>query len=207
MLNYIINNVFNKQHIHKYAVSAFIPGLIFFIVAFVGLKSVGFSTMQILRDLAQQAEVSSFLGFLSNIGVWAWVASFSIAYFAAIYLYQGRQRQLLILMALLATALGFDDFFLIHDRYINQNICYAAYAIIALSILALHFKDILKINAFAFLIAGGLLAASIMTDIVQGYLPFGYANVQIVEEGFKFLGAISWLYFTCYVASKNHLSK
>ncbi|BBC41984.1 hypothetical protein PDPE_1-02825 [Photobacterium damselae subsp. piscicida] len=67
---------------------------------------------------------------------------------------------------------GFDDFFLIHDRYINQNICYAAYAIIALSILALHFKDILKINAFAFLIAGGLLAASIMTDIVQGYLPF-----------------------------------
>ncbi|BBC41987.1 hypothetical protein FA893_13030 [Photobacterium damselae subsp. piscicida] len=99
MLNYIINTVFNKQHIHKYAVSAFIPGLIFFIV--------GFSTMQILRDLAQQAEVSSFLGFLSNIGVWAWVASFSIAYFAAIYLYQGRQRQLLILMALLATALGF----------------------------------------------------------------------------------------------------
>ncbi|WP_254052643.1 hypothetical protein [Aliivibrio sp. EL58] len=51
------------------------------------------------------------------------------------------------------------------------------------------------------LLAGGLLAGSIATDLIQGYLPFGYETTQIFEEGCKFVGAASWLYFTCRVAS------
>lgn len=71
----------------------------------------------------------------------------------------------------------------------------------ALAILALHYKDIIEIDGFSFLLAGGLLAGSIGTDVIQGYLPFGYETTQIFEEGCKFAGAVSWFYFTCVVAS------
>jgi hypothetical protein len=44
----------------------------------------------------------------------------------------------------------------------------------------------------AFLLAGGLLALSIFTDLKQRNIPFDYAQVQVAEDGFKFVGAASW---------------
>ncbi|EHN70630.1 hypothetical protein [Aliivibrio fischeri] len=201
-MNTILRQIFNPKRMLSYCLLALIPAIIFYALSLFGLnKALGFTPMEVLRDLAQQTEVHSFRGFLSNIGVWFWVGSISIAFFSAIFIQSGKTQRLLFLMGTLASILAVDDFFLIHDRYVNQYICYFFYAVVALAILALHYKDIIEIDGFSFLLAGGLLAASIGTDVIQGYLPFGYETTQIFEEGCKFTGAVSWFYFTCVVAS------
>ncbi|MGK7899616.1 MAG: oxidase [Xenococcus sp. (in: cyanobacteria)] len=160
--------------------------------------------MEIIRDPAQQSGQSSFIGFLSNIGIWLWVSSAAICFFSAMTNslgIKGSQRELLFLVGLLSMTLAVDDFFLIHDRYINQKLCYLSYAILALSLLVRHYKAIIKIDVFPFLLAGLLLALSILADLTQNYIPLSYSHVQVVEEGFKFIGAAIWLYFSCCIAS------
>lgn len=51
------------------------------------------------------------------------------------------------------------------------------------------------------LLAGSLLACSILTDVFQFHIPFRYDFVQIIEEAFKFAGGATWLHFCCSVAS------
>ncbi len=48
--------------------------------------------------------------------------------------------------------------------------------------------------------AGVLLASSIFTDLIQTRIPLSYEYSQVIEEGFKFIGAATWLYFNCCVA-------
>ena len=154
--------------------------------------------MEILRDPAQQSGASSFLGFLSNIGIWLWVSSAAICFFTAITsdsILNRNYKELIILTGLLSITLAIDDFFLIHDRYINQKICYLAYAILVGFILICHFRQIIEIEGFAFLVAGSFLALSIITDLIQLYIPLQYNHTQLLEEGFKFIGAATWLYF------------
>ena len=102
---------------------------------------------------------------------------------------------------LLSLMLAVDDFFLIHDRFIDQHICYLAYAVCAITLLIRHYRTILEIDGAAFLMAGMFLALSILADMTQGNIPMEYTTVQIFEEGFKFIGATCWLYFNCRSAS------
>jgi len=200
----MIKKIFDLNNIWKVIIFATIPGLIFYVVAFIVMQYNGFHTMEIVRDFAQQMHKSSFLGFLSSIGTWLWVSSVAIALFGFFTLKNEvlfRQRELLLLLGVFSLLLAVDDFFMIHDRYINQNICYATYAILALAMMSRHYKIIIEINAFAFIFAGMLLAASIFTDLIQDDIPFRYSHIQRVEEGFKFTGAATWLYFVALVAS------
>ena len=112
-----------------------------------------------------------------------------------------KHKELLFLVGTLATFLAIDDFFMIHDRYINEYLSYLTYAFLACSILVRHFEKIIKIDGFAFFSAGLLLALSILTDVIQGFLPLTYSQTQIFEEGFKFVGAATWLYFSYRIAS------
>ena len=57
---------------------AAIPALIVYALSVLVLTSSGFTLLEILRDPAQQTGMSSFLGFVSNIGVWIWVSSAAI---------------------------------------------------------------------------------------------------------------------------------
>ncbi|MFK5971737.1 MAG: hypothetical protein QM485_00480, partial [Flavobacteriaceae bacterium] len=91
--------------------------------------------------------------------------------------------------------------FMIHDRYVNQKICYLIYAIFAGFLFIRHFKKIIKTEGFAFLLAGTFLASSIVTDLIQSKIPLEYRYIQVIEEGFKFIGAATWLYFIGRVAS------
>ena len=199
----IIQEIFNKDKLIRCILIAIIPAAFFYGTALIGLHSRGFSVMEILRDSAQQNDVSSFIGFLSNIGVWLWVSSAAICFFVVFLsntVDKKHLKELLLLTGLLSITLAIDDFFMIHDRYINQNYCYLAYAIIASLILLRSHKSILETEATAFLIAGLLLASSILTDLIQNYIPLEYHHVQVFEEGFKFIGAATWLYFNAMVA-------
>ena len=188
---------------------AIIPAGLFYSFSFLGLKFAGFNIIQIIRDPAQQSGASSFLGFLSNIGVWLWISSAAICLHTAstcyIRLFK-RYKELVILLGFLSLILAIDDFFLIHDRFINEKICYLGYAIIIGALLARHFSLIIEIQGFAFIAACSLLMLSILTDLIQSRIPIHYEYTQIFEEGFKFIGIATWLYFVSTVASFNPTS-
>ncbi|MGB7300256.1 MAG: hypothetical protein WBD34_13125 [Burkholderiaceae bacterium] len=201
-------DTFMPRKIFSCLLSATIPALVFFTISFYILRVQGFDTMQILRDPAQQSGASSFLGFLSNIGIWIWVSAAAISCYGALTLEAPRvfrHRELLILLASFSTILAIDDFFMIHDRYVNQLLCYALYVIVAGLLFLRHHESIVRIQGFAFMLGIGFLGASIANDTFQGhlqyYLTVDYDVTQIFEEGFKFLGAATWLYFAYAAAS------
>lgn len=201
MSNFLLfKRIFNTRQIFYWAIFAAIPAMLFYAVSLEVMTSTGFSLKDILRDPAQQTGQSSFLGFLSNIGVWLWVCSASICLFSAGiggFVAEQKQKQLLILIGALSLVLAVDDFFLLHDRYLPQKAVFLFYIVFSIILLIRYFKTIMEIEGFAFLSAGFLLALSIHIDLNQRRIPFDYAIVQTLEEGFKFVGAASWLYF-CY---------
>jgi hypothetical protein len=199
----LADQVLNPEKVRRCLLMAALPALLFYLVMVAFLNSVGFEVMEILRDPAQQSGQSSFLGFLSNVGIWLWVSSAAICLFHAVtsrWSVFGTRRELILLVGLLSLVLAIDDFFMIHDRYVDQKICYLTYAVLASALLLRHHQEILRIDGFAFLAAGSLLALSIVTDVVQGWIPLEYSQIHLFEEGFKFSGAAVWLFFSTRLA-------
>jgi len=97
--------------------------------------------------------------------------------------------------------LAIDDFFLINARYIDQKLCYLVYAIFSGTLLVRHYKKIMEIDGFSFLLACLLILLSILSDGIQGRTPLPHSYTQVFEEGFKFIGIATWLYFICRIAS------
>lgn len=201
----ILNEIFSRRKLLHCFLLAIVPASLFYSLSIFVLKHRGFEIMEILRDPAQTNDSSSFLGFVSNIGIWLWIGSASICFFSVLTRgISGKKKikELLFFTGMLSMLLAVDDFFLIHDRYISQKYCFIAYFIIIGFLLILHFKRIIEIDGFAFLLTGFFLGLSIFTDINQTIFPLSYYQyVQIFEEGFKFLGAATWLYFNGRVAS------
>jgi len=189
----LLKRVFSTRRILSWFIFAAVPAMLFYGIAIEVLSSAGFTLKDIVRDPAQQTGQSSFLGFsgtmcLFSAGVGGFVT-------------EQKQKELLILIGALSLMLAVDDFFLLHDRYLPQRPVFLFYAVFALTLLIRYFRRIMEIEGFAFLLAGGLLALSIFTDLNQRKIPFDYAQVQRAEEGFKFVGAAYWLYFSYRLAS------
>lgn len=188
----------------RYAV---MPAVVFYAVSLLILHRSGFSVVEVLRDPAQMSGKSSFLGFISIMGVWLWVASATVCFFCSFHSRsKGRGKEFLLLVGLFSTLLAVDDYFLIHDRYVHEKICYLTYAGIAGTILIRHFERILEPEGFPFVIAGFLLALSIATDSTQFRNPLPYTAVQVLEEGFKFMGISVWL-FLCSKSGLQELKR
>ena len=184
-----------------------------YIISLIILNYVGFEILEILRDPAQQSEESSFLGFLSTIGIWLWISSAAISIFT-VFIHnvydKNNAKELLILTGLFSLLLAVDDFFMIHDRYINEYLCYFIYVVLIGFMILRYFKIIISNGGIAFLLACTFLGLSVFTDLIQGYryvLSIEYEDTQVVEEGFKFMGAATWLYFNGRIASFTLNSK
>ena len=193
-----LTTVFTARKIVVGLLCVLLPALLFYALSVMVLKSSGFSLKEIVRDPAQQ------LGFVSNIGVWLWISSAAICIYSLVsarFSIADRASELVVLMALLSLLLAVDDFFLLHERYVYQKGLFLFYAVCALTILARHFRRIIEIDAFSFVLAGTLLALSIMIDIGQRKIPLGYGKVQLIEEGCKFAGGAMWLFFCGQLAA------
>lgn len=183
------------------------PAALFYAISLAVMMGSGFTAVEVLRDVMQQTGQSSFLGFLSSIGAWLWVSAAAICLFSARFHPSGQGRtqgRLLHLLGWFSLALAVDDFFLIHDRYIAEGILLPLYAIFILVVAWRYWGWISAINKPAFLMTGSLLAGSIAVDAVQEILPISYGASQILEEGFKFVGAAAWMYF-CAAVSRHGL--
>lgn len=203
MINYL-RGIVRPENIRACLLWGCLPALVFYAVALIIMRASGFTTVEILRDVMQQTGQNAFLGFLSTIGTWLWVAAATLCFFRyALEQREGpsRYRRLLILMAGFSLFLGVDDFFLIHDRYLAEGILLPLYAIFTITLLARYRGIISEIDGAAFVIAGGLLAMSIFVDAVQDLFTGLYEYTQIVEEGFKFVGAAAWVYLCFRLAA------
>ena len=139
-----------------------LPALLFYGASVLVLTDSGFTLREILRDPAQQTGLSSFLGFVSNIGVWLWVSSVAICCFSLLTgVAKGlsSDTELLILLGLLSLLLAVDDFFLLHERYVYQKGIFLFYAVFAMSLLLRHYRRIIQIDGFSFMLSGLLLAS------------------------------------------------
>lgn len=186
------------DRLRRCAVYCLFPAVIFYITALIVMSLAGFSVLEILRDTAQLTGHSSFLGGVSSIGSWLWVAAATLCFFAltvrAAPLAEDHRR-LLVLTGGFGAVLAVDDFFLIHDRFLAEGLMIPAYAVFAIYLLVRFRGLIAQVDGAAFVTAGALLFGSVAVDAVQEILPISYSASQILEEGFKFLGAAAWLYF------------
>ena len=192
------------------ALRTLLPALVVYAVALLWSDAAGISAKLVLRDLAQSCKAPLGQGFLSSVGYLLWMAAAAIALFAAATRQiQGpaAYRQFAYCGGGFSLWLCLDDMFLVHDRYLGEVFLYITYAFFT-GLLLFKFRAPLKRFAGdSFLLSVLLLGASVLTDALQeGVFPFSYETVQVVEEGFKFLGIAAWLAFWChYVSATSRL--
>ena len=184
--------------IRSTVVRTLLPAVVIYLVALLWSSAEGISAELVLRDLAQSCDAPLGQGFLSSVGYLLWMAAAAIALFAA----STRQiqgpvayRQFAYCGGGFSLWLCLDDKFLVHDRYLGEAFLYVTYAFFT-GLLLFKFRGLLhRFAGDTFLLAVVLLGTSVLTDALQGVLPFSYATVQIVEEGAKFLGITAWMAF------------
>lgn len=199
-----LRGVSATDRIRSCVVYCLLPALTFYGLSLIVMSLAGFSVLEILRDTAQLTKLSSFLGFLSSIGSWFWVSAATLCFFG-VATHAGppddAHRRLLKLTGWFGVVLAVDDFFLIHDRFLAEGVVVPGYAIFAIYLL-IKFRGLIdEVDGVAFVTAGGMLFLSVAVDAVQEVLPISYTATQILEEGFKFLGAAAWLYFCFRLAA------
>ena len=183
-----------------------LPAVVLYAVALIWSDAEGISAKFVLRDLAQSCDAPRGKGFLSSVGYLLWMAAAAIALFAAsTRQIQGSvvNRQFAFCGGGFSLWLCLDDMFLVHDRYLGEAFLYVTYAVFT-GLLLFRFRGPLRrFGGDSFLLAVVLLGASVLTDALQGLWPDSYEIVQIVEEGFKFLGIAAWLSFWCHYVSAS----
>ena len=203
-----LKDVMTRENLSRCLRYSCLPALAFYLVSLGIMSASGFSMIEILRDPAQQTQTSSFLGFLSTIGTWLWLAAAMFCFFRVSVsreIAQEGHRRLLILAGGFSFFLALDDYFLIHDRYITEGILIPIYALFLVYLIKRFWGLIARIDGMAFLTAGVMLFLSVLVDAVQEILPIGYGASQALEEGFKFLGAATWAFF-CYRIAADGLN-
>ena len=193
---------------YKTILYAVIPSFAFYVIILALASSSDIPPELVLRDPGQiygtekLPEIS--LGLISNIGILLWAASTSICLFSLLFglTKYSKYRKILSLGFFLSLTLCLDDFFLIHDRHqLNQDILYLTYPILAVILILKLRNQSRQYSVNALLISFLFLGLSVFTDIFQDFFPLRYESMQIIEEGFKFIGIFTWLYFWSYFSS------
>ena len=192
-------------------ISSSIIAPIFIYLSIIGLSNAfGIESTLVIRDLAQTCGYPMGVGLISNLGILIWAASASIALFSSLSgLIEKRENSnFLLLGGILTLILCLDDFFLLHDKYIGPDFLYITYSIIGIYILIKFRNIILNIDFSAFIIAVFFLTSSILFDkYIQEIFPKNYINIQLFEEGFKFIGIVCWMNFWWKASIKSLRSK
>ena len=191
----------------KLTAFAIFPALFVYIFLLLLNSYIGISPELVLRDLMQTCNTPPIgVGLISNLGILLWGASASISLFAA---FSGlssirRLKNFLLLGGIFSAILCIDDLLLIHDRsQLNQDLLYGLYIIFAIVLIYKYRKIGFQAYTNLLLTSVSLLGLSVFFDIFQDFLYLGYDKIQIIEEGFKFIGISSWLYFWIALSRKK----
>ena len=178
---------------------ALLPAAVVYGVALMLSRAGGINDLElVIRDLAQTCKYPLGVGLISNLGYLLWMATAAICLFTAcseVSRPRGRERELLLAGGVFSLLLCLDDMFLLHDRYISANVLYLLYIVFAVLILVRYRDLVLRLGGPVFVGAVALLGTSLLFDKFQQDLPIPYGPGQLFEEGAKFLGIASWLFF------------
>lgn len=134
-------------------------------------------------------------GFLSNIGVLLWCATASICIFSGLTFKNEKHKDadsgFFIFAGLLTMLLLVDDFFMLHDHLLRQKPMYLLYAISLVYLFFKYHQNLRQHQFLLFLTAIGFFFVSMVMDSVLPSKGLEY----FFEDGFKFLGIVSWTLF------------
>ncbi|TPV34054.1 hypothetical protein FJ651_07800 [Paucihalobacter ruber] len=177
-------------------------GIFCLLVVFVLGKTYNIPYEKFTGDPAYIYKSNPFNGVISNIGALFWCTTASICLFSGRLLWSfGSKKQAVFLFysGVFTTILLIDDFFMFHDFAVYyivkhdfaQYFVLLSYAIFSIWYLLNFYTTIMKENYIFISLAFFFLGTSVIIDII-----FESEGLQyLIEDGFKFLGIISWMLF------------
>ncbi|WP_194004996.1 hypothetical protein [aff. Roholtiella sp. LEGE 12411] len=203
-------------------VKVVLPTIIFLIVTQIIVKIQGIPFYQLVVDPNEIAKLPPYTGMISMLGILFWCASAATSIFSSFLIQKKgglkskKWSRFLLFSGCITLVILFDDLFQIHEYYFRpfvdlstfQNpspiknlfeaIFFAMYAI-AIFIYLFKFKSLFKKTNYNILILSLLFfVVSTIVDIATPEKMFLHSTL---EEGFKFLGIVTWFsYFIdcCY---------
>lgn len=156
----------------------------------------------LLRDVFSSADIPSYTGLISNMGIFLWAVSGSICCFSY-FVFLNKSKRILCFL-LYGTGLSFlmmlDDGLLLHERFfqnyfhISEELVLMIYGCLVLLFL-ISCRRIIGQSDFIFLVlAIFFFALSINFDLafpteeIHNQIPF----LMLLEDGSKLLGIVSW---------------
>ncbi|UHQ54915.1 MULTISPECIES: hypothetical protein [Microbulbifer] len=154
------------------------------------------------RDPLAVVRAPFYTGILSNLGILLWCATAAICLFSAVLLGPlggaGEKRLFLLWSGAFTTVLLLDDLFLLHEvvfpYYLNLRERYVIllYGFCMVVFLLRFWRLILQTDFLIFLCACGFFTLSLGVDkLPEDILPLHH----IFEDGSKFIGIVSWLFY------------
>ena len=195
----------------RFQFKPFLPGLAYIYISAIfvllaltfGSLVAGIPISYFTRDPSALMGVPFYIGLLSNLGILLWCSSAAICLFSFM-VFRGVVKNtevalFFLFSGILTIILLFDDFFLIHEsvfpNYLNipEKLFYAGYVPTLLTYLVRFRKIILKTEFLLLLLALTFFGLSIFTDLFQQTFDILKPNlVDLIEDGSKFLGIVSW---------------
>jgi hypothetical protein len=207
-MNLISQLVAQTKQLYKFFFLIYIPPLLFLAAIALGAllknKQIGTYT----RDPSVTAQISPYVGIVSNAGALVWTMGASICLFTGLIFYlkkpkisqEKRISQFFMFAGSLTTLLLFDDFFLLHDHtflyvyYIDEKIIYSVYLALLITLL-IKFKSYVLTTTYVLLLTSfSFFSLSILIDLIQPLIESVIGeNLRILlEDGAKLMGIVGW---------------
>ena len=196
----------------------YIPAIVALLALTLASQLAGIPISYFTRDPSAIMGVPFYIGLLSNLGILLWCSSGAICLFSFI-VFRGvvkntKFASFFLFSGVLTIILLFDDFFLIHESvfpdYLNisEKLFYAGYVPTLLTYLVRFRKIILKTEFMLLLLALSFFGLSIFIDLFQQVFYLIKPNLaDLIEDGSKLLGIISWCTYLVRVCIKQVKSK
>jgi hypothetical protein len=176
----------------------------------------------LLAEPAAIADLPWYAGAISTVGCLAWFGSGMVACFAA-SLCQGRSRYLLLGIGLLSLWLSLDDALMLHEHGLStalfgyadnqdnagfQRGVYLSYVLLTGAWLFVFRRELARRESILLLLALIWFALSVGIDVLEEAdsmpaftrLARDAKYREIVEDGCKLLGIVTWSLFCCWLA-------
>ncbi|MDD5130153.1 MAG: hypothetical protein PHS66_03760 [Candidatus Omnitrophica bacterium] len=152
-------------------------------------------------DIFAIANLPSYMGVFSNIGVLIWCSTAAVCFFSSVVLREINKEfsRFFLFAGFINLTLLLDDFFLFHDSlyskvlHIPEIITYVVYAAFVVICIIKFKRILLKTEFITLLFALGFFAISVAVDIIAVH--FDFYGVIFFEDLSKLLGIISWCFY------------
>lgn len=167
-------------------------------------KGIPISTLT--RDTTAVGDLPAYAGFLSQLGIFIWVSTFSVLSFTLLLLSQYRIKlktgSFLVGSLSITFILLIDDAFLLHESFlpgigVPEKAVFSGYLCAIILYLFIFAKSILSTEFSYLVIALFFFGLSMLLDLLN---PPGI-NTYFFEDGAKFIGIVSWMTYFGTVAS------